>query len=105
MSGDNGRGVLLGQDRFPAEERVSGLPGEQAEELVASLVDRLVQRVEKVVQEQVGRVVLPRLEEIENNVEDLKKQVRETGRPTQVLPVEPAVGQQELQQQALARVD
>jgi hypothetical protein len=105
MSGNNGEQVGLGDRRLSASDRGVPAPGAQSEQLLDGLADRLGDRIQGMLKEQMNREVFPRLNEIESKMEGLTRRVSEAGRPAPAPPAAVPASQRSIQRQARNRVD
>ena len=104
MPGNNGNGLSVASKRLSDPGRRTAGPQPQTEQLLAELSDRLVDRLEGAVREELSRKVFPRLEEIESKLEDATRRMSRPQQPLSSLAGAPT-GQQNLQRRARSRVD
>jgi len=106
MSGRNGDGLLVQQERLTTPERTRIASEAQLERLLDELAGRLGGRLEVVVREQVSKEVVPQLKALQSRVDALAADFDEA--PAPAAPPAPTVvraNPADLQERARNRVD
>jgi len=104
MSGNNGKVSTLGTTRLSGLDRPAVVPQPQADQLIEQLADRLGERLQVAMRDELTRNVYPRLDEMETKFADMKRQLSAPVRSS-LQPAGLPADQQALQRQAQNRVD